>query len=238
MKLRSVEYPEAGFALGVIGSCGVCCTAVAAGFDGVTGVAGKIFDVGCVVVVVELVDAVSEGVAVVEGAVVVEVVEEVEDAASVEELPARGLGARSDSGLDEVLVASSVFLVVFRDLRSFFGFTGLLSAEVTSIGVAVAAGTVSVLLEAAGTFAFDAGEEGDVDCFEDDAPVGAVVGAVGPDGAAGFESDSSFHKDSSEPSWSSATAGNMHAWLTVDARSIKVAATRTALFRTEISLII
>lgn len=154
------------------------------------------------------------------------------------EADAPGLGARSDSGVVEVVEvvvgASSVFFVVFLVFRSFFGLAGLASAgTVTSIGAAVAAGTVSVLFEAGGTLGMAAAEES-FDVV--DASVGFEGGVVAE--VAGLDSDSSFHNDSSEPSWSSATAGIMHAWPTVEASSMRLAATRTALFRTEISLII
>lgn len=68
-----------------------------------------------------------------------------------------GLGVKSDCGEALVVVLSSVFLER-RGRRSFLGLGAFASpADVTSIGIAVAAGTVSVLVDAAGTFGFEAG---------------------------------------------------------------------------------
>lgn len=98
----------------------------------------------------------------------------------VEPVAASGLGAKSDCVDALVVVVSSVFLVRLGR-RSFFGLGAFVSpAGVTSIGIAVAAGTVSVLVEAAGTFEFDggvaAGDCVEVGCPFDVEPAGLEIG--------------------------------------------------------------
>lgn len=158
--------------------------------------------------------------------------------------PAAGLGAKSDSELWAVAPASSVLeRFAFRGRRSFFGLGVFDSVGPTSIGTAVAAGTVSVLVEAAGTIGVEgAGEAvGAVVLLESGAAVD-FAGAVVEDVGAEFVPLSSFQRESSEPSDSTAMAGAQpsHSGDTgpkLHAKSITLAATLIAVFRTKISFI-